>query len=110
MNTLAADPILSGLTSDERRVLFGVTLAQVEDIHVLAWSMSDDQLDMAASLLERFAASEQSPLVEALVATLVVVTDDVDHPDFDDERWTALEALHRELCVEFGHTPAGVTS
>lgn len=94
------------LTDDERYVVFASTLAQVENIHTCAWTLTDEQNEVATSLLERLEASfDPSPLSQALVMSLHVTVHDIDHPILSPEQQQALETLHAELSAEFGHTP-----
>lgn len=91
----------------ERRVLFAATLAQVEDIHALAWGL-DDQEGLVASGLLRFyeAFRDDDAVAHGLAASLAVLTDDIDHPALPERASSGLELVHDLLAIEFGHREA----
>lgn len=77
-------------TADEKLVLFGSLLAQVEDNHQVVYNWSDEQCLLAEDLYNRL-EHDTDVLSQALAISLSVQVHDVDHSDLSDEQWEALD-------------------
>lgn len=94
------------LTLPERQALFGVLVAQLEDIHAPMWSLEEEALDAGEELLAGLDSSHGerplTPLEKGLAGCLCVMVHDLDHPTLSEEQNALLEALLELLIPEFG--------
>lgn len=96
------DQVLA-LTPAQRKVVFAVTLAQIEDVHVVLWSLTPQECELAETMLGSLDGlpAPRAPLANALRASLAVLVHDIDHPDLAETEWAILDEVHHALSREF---------
>ena len=93
-------------TKHEGDVLFALTLAWCENIHVSQFSMSEQECETAEALKVKFTKRSndgEGVLADALAIILTYYSEDLGEGDLEDDQWDALEALHARLSAERGH-------
>lgn len=85
----------------ERLTLFGVLVAQVHDIHALAYTFSDEQITAAESLCEMF-EGQPGLLAQVTWAAAAVTAHEIDHLVLPDAVADAGVLLLAALESEFG--------
>jgi hypothetical protein len=95
------DALLARLSPVERFVLFGVLVAQIHDIHAIAYTLNDEQIAAAESLCQTF-GGKPGALAEVAFLSAAVTAEEIDHPLLTDAQTDAGVALLAALENEFG--------
>jgi hypothetical protein len=90
-----------GYREEVERVVFAGLMAQIKDVHSLAWSLSEDECEIA----EKLFAEHETPGTdeESVVAkSLAYLVHDIDHLLMTDAEVDAGERLLTEMSVRWG--------